>query len=134
MKKFDHYVSNLQILSRADQEDLSNEFIIGGIIDKFFVQFELAWKVLKVLLQYEGRNECESGSPRTIIKVAYSIYDFIDEDVWLGMLRARNDLAHVYDAEAAVRLTKQIISEYIPAFQALEKGIVCRYKDELEQL
>lgn len=42
MKKFDHYVSNLQVLSRADQEDLSNEFIIGGIIDKFFVQFELA--------------------------------------------------------------------------------------------
>ena len=41
MKKFDHFKSNLNVLALADQEDLTNEFIIGGIIDKFFIQFEL---------------------------------------------------------------------------------------------
>ncbi|MGI5946414.1 MAG: hypothetical protein ACOX8K_03295 [Lachnospiraceae bacterium] len=41
MKKFDHFKSNLRVLSLADKKDLSNEFILGGIIDKFFIQFEL---------------------------------------------------------------------------------------------
>lgn len=47
MKKFEHFKSNLKVLVTAENEDLSNEFIVGGIIDKFFVQFELGWKVLK---------------------------------------------------------------------------------------
>lgn len=52
MKKFEHFKSNLKVLVTAENEDLSNEFIVGGIIDKFFVQFELGWKVLKELLSY----------------------------------------------------------------------------------
>lgn len=34
MKKFENYCSDLKVLSRAGQEDLTNEFIVGGIIDK----------------------------------------------------------------------------------------------------
>ena len=44
MKKFDNFISNLEILQKAENEDLKNEFIISGIIDKFFIQFELSWK------------------------------------------------------------------------------------------
>ena len=33
-----------------------------------------------------------------ILKTAFTIYDFIDENVWLEMLRARNDMTHIYDA------------------------------------
>lgn len=51
MKKFDNFCSNLCVLSRAKDEDLENEFIVSGIIDKFFIQFELGWKVLKEVLQ-----------------------------------------------------------------------------------
>lgn len=47
MKKFDNYRKNLDVLRRSDQQDLNNEFIISGIIDKFSIQFELGWKVLK---------------------------------------------------------------------------------------
>ena len=60
MKKFDNYVSNLEILRKADSENLENEFIISGIIDKFFIQFELSWKVLKELLRYEGKSAAGS--------------------------------------------------------------------------
>ena len=90
MKKFDQYVRHLRILSRAFDEDLTNDFIVSGIIDKYYIQFELGWKVLKELLRYEGANQAATGSPREIIKTAYAYYDFIDESVWLGMLRDRN--------------------------------------------
>ena len=43
-------------------------------------------------------------------------YDFLDEEVWLSMLRDRNDMTHIYDGEAAKRLVDKIIAEYIPAF------------------
>lgn len=46
MKKFDNYRKNLDVLRRSDQQDLNNEFIISGIIDKFSIQFELGWKKL----------------------------------------------------------------------------------------
>ena len=39
-----------------------------------------------------------------ILKKAFTIFDFIDEDIWLGMLKNRNDLTHIYDALAARRL------------------------------
>ena len=49
MKKFEHFKSNLKVLVTAENEDLSNEFIVGGIIDKFFVQFELGYQIIIVL-------------------------------------------------------------------------------------
>lgn len=77
MKKFDQYVRHLRILSRAFDEDLTNDFIVSGIIDKYYIQFELGWKVLKELLRYEGANQAATGSPREIIKTAYAYYDII---------------------------------------------------------
>ena len=106
---------------------MENEFIVSGIIDKFYVQFELGWKVLKELLKYEGRAEANTGSPREIIKAAYTVYDFIDETLWLSMLRERNDTAHMYDEEAALRLVRHILRDYIPAFVRMRDEIAARY-------
>ena len=129
MKKFDHYRANLAVLSKADQQDLENEFIIGGIIAKFMIQFELGWKVLKELLQYEGRSEARSGSPREILKTAFQVYDFVDEDIWLGMLKDRNSMGHMYDGNAARRLARTIIDVYFPAFRHLEREIIEKYPE-----
>ena len=134
MKKFENYCSNLSILSAADQQDLDNEFIIGGIIDKFTIQFELGWKVLKELLRYEGRSEANSGSPREILKTAFQIFDFLDEELWLAMLKDRNSMNHVYDGQAARDLVRTILERYIPAFQLLRAAIAERYAEQLEHL
>ncbi len=134
MKKFDHFSSNLDVLSQADKEDLENAFIISGIIDKFALQFELGWKVLKELLRYEGRAVASAGSPRAVIKAAYAVYDFIDEPVWLSMLKARNNLAHIYDGEEAKRMVQTILEEYIPVFLRMRKEILRLYQSHLEEI
>lgn len=87
MRKFENYVSNLSVLETAKYEDLNNEFIVSGIIDKFTIQFELSWKVLKEFMRYEGKAIANTGSPREIIKAAYSVYPFIDEEIFLSMLK-----------------------------------------------
>ncbi len=134
MKKYENYIENLKVLSRAGDEDLENEFITSGIIDKFYVQFELGWKVLKELLQYEGANVAATGSPREILKEAYKIYDFIDEDIWLEMLNERNNTSHIYDSSAAKILVEHILEKYIPEFERLQTEIDERYRDILEIL
>ena len=130
MKKFENYVSHLRVLKQAGGENLENEFIISGIIDKFSLQFELGWKTLKELLAYEGSRAATTGSPREIIKEAYAVYPFFDGDAWLKMLRDRNDMAHIYDGPAARRLVERILTEYIPQFIKLEAEISGRC-DEL---
>lgn len=134
MKKFENYCSNLTVLSAADQQDLNNEFIIGGIIDKFTIQFELGWKVLKELLRYEGRGEANSGSLREILKTAFELYDFVDEELWLAMLKDRNSMNHIYDGQAARDLVQTILERYIPAFQLLCASIAERYAEQLKHL
>lgn len=116
MAKYENYKSQLNTLRKSPDKDLSDEFIQTGIIRKISLQFELAWKLLQKALQYDGRIEAVSGSPRAIIKAAYNSYDFIDETIWLSMLDARNEALHVYNAELANGLVNSIIGDYIPAF------------------
>lgn len=134
MKKFDNYVSHLEILSGAKDKDLSDDFIVSGIIDKFNIQFELGWKVLKRLLKYEGQMDAVSGSPRTIIRSAYSVYDFLDEEIWLRMLNARNDNSHIYDAAMAQNLVEDIINDYIPEFVKMRNEVEAMYGNLLNEL
>lgn len=134
MKKFENYKSNLKVLSKAKEEDLENEFIISGIIDKFFIQFELSWKVMKELLRYEGNSSANTGSPREIIKAAYATYDFVDERIWLSMLKERNNMTHIYDANEAKRLVTKIIEEYIPTFMRIQKEIEDKYQEIIDTL
>lgn len=134
MKKFDYYRRHLEVLKRAEQEDLYNEFIVSGIIDKFFLQFELGWKVMKALLVYEGDSVGKMGSPREIIKEAYRYFGFMDEEVWLKMLRERNDTTHIYDGEAAKALVQKILKEYIEEFEQLQEAIEKRYGNALNDI
>lgn len=131
MKKFENYVSALRSLSQAPQQDLGNDFVQSGIIDKFELQFELGWKLFKALLSYEGDPVSASGSPRDVIKTAFQYYDFMEESLWLRMLRDRNDSAHIYDADRTRRLVDSIIADYIPEFVRIEEGLISRYGDML---
>lgn len=124
---FSHFKSNLRVLELADKEDLSNEFIVRGIINKFFIQLELGEKVLKGLLDYEGQRSSANGSPRRRVKAAVTLYDFIDESIWLDMLKARNNRTQMYDTTEARRFADEILQQYIPEFQRLESGILNRY-------
>ena len=134
MKRLDNYLSALDTLREAPTQDLENEFVVGGIINKFFLQFELGWKLLKALLAYEGAPVVASGSPRDIIKAAYRYFDFIDEAQWLQMLRDRNDTTHIYNEQLAIALVDKVIKDYLPEFEHMGRSIQARYGEELDSI
>lgn len=133
MKKYDNYVSALETLKLAPEQDLDNEFVQGGVIAKFSIQFELGWKLFKELLAYEGDAAADTGSPRDVIKAAYRCYDFMDEEIWLEMLRSRNETARIYDSTATRRLVDTIIDAYIPEFVRVQEGLEARYSAMLDE-
>ena len=57
--------------------------------------------MLKELLRYEGVAVASTGSHREILKAAYRFFPCMDENIWLGMLAQRNNMAHMYDGAAA---------------------------------
>ena len=95
-------------------------------------QMNLLWVVL--LINFLCSLSWATGSPKMILKTAYTIFDFIDEDIWLGMLKSRNDLTHIYDESSARRLVGVILKDYIPAFVKMQKGIEEYYGIELENI
>lgn len=131
MKKYDNFASALATLRLSSEQDLSNEFVQGGIVAKFSLQFELSWKLMKELLRYEGDRAAATGSPREVIKAAYQYYDWLDESIWLEMLRDRNDTTHIYDAALVEKLIDSIINRYIPEFERLDAEVQKRYADIL---
>ena len=86
---------------------------------------------MKELLAYEGSSAAATGSPRGIIKEAYAVYPFFDGELWLDMLKDRNDRAHIYDGNAAGELVERILSCYIPEFIRLERELNRQYADIL---
>ena len=53
---------------------------------------------------------------------------------WLCMLKERNNTAHIYDGEAARKLTDRIITEFIPEFEELQSNIEKQYKNVLKNM
>ena len=131
MKKYENYVRAHDAFTDEPAQDLTNEYVQSGVINKFSLQFELSWKLLKALLAYEGDMIASSGSPRDIIRAAYRYYNFIDEDVWLSMLRDRNQISHIYDSNKALELIDAIINRYLPEFINLKANLDERYGDLL---
>ncbi len=119
MKKFDAFSKRLEVLLRAEKNNLRDEFYRAGVIGHFNLTFEMAWKATKETLQLYGVDVAKTGSPREILKAAYQINFLHDEKIWLDMLKNRNTVAHVYDENAAVALSEKIFVNYIPALKNL---------------
>ena len=124
MKKLDAFDKSLEVLRRAEREKAaSDEFYRSGVINKFNLTFELAWKAVREVLEIHGVSNFKTGSPREILKTAYQFNFLSDEKVWLDMLKSRNTIAHVYDETAALELANAIFDNYMAALVNLREKI-----------
>lgn len=112
INRYRSYCRSLDNLADAKGRDRSDKFILSGTVQMFNLSFDLAWKVMKdIITEYHGALEYPTGSPRETLRMANSV-GLIEDDIWLEMLRARNNLAHDYDGELAVRYFEKITSTY----------------------
>lgn len=98
-----------------------------GLITRFKLCFELAWKTLKDYLEQTG-IVFELVVPREIIKQAYAAKIITDGQVWMEMLEDRNLLTHTYDGSVFVKTLHTIKSNYLPALEQLHSFLSSRSK------
>ena len=92
-----------------------NDFEADGLIQRFEFTFELAWKLMKSYAEYQGVDKEITGS-RDAIRWAFDSGLITSSDVWMEMLKRRNDTSHTYDEETATEVVKSVKEIYFQAF------------------
>ena len=124
MKKYDNFCKALANLQEgAGLEEPYSIVEVTGITGLFSICFEQSWKLMKAAMEDQGLFQAKTGSPRTIIKMAFQCGMISDEEGWLGLLETRNVLAHTYSDEQALKAIRDIKARYLILFQQLKKEI-----------
>ena len=112
-KRWESFTRSLESLAEARERDLSDSFVLSGTSAKFSITFDLAWKVMKdILVQCYAITDFIAGSPREVLRAAYKA-ELISDDIWMEMLKVRNQLSHDYDGVIVKEYCQRIIHEYI---------------------
>lgn len=115
-KRFESFKNSLDSLTEARKRDMEDSFVLSGTSAKFSITFDLAWKVMKdILVQHYAMTGFVSGSPREVLRTAYKA-ELIEDDIWMEMLKIRNQLVHDYDGvivkEYCQRIVQNILTNY----------------------
>ncbi len=84
-----------------------------GIIQRFEYTFELAWKVLKDRMEFDGL-ELDKISPKAVVRQAFNAKYISNPDTWLKMIGDRNLMSHTYDFAKFEAIIKTIRESYLP--------------------
>ena len=120
-KSLKNYKKALIKLEEALKEQES-EIVIDGVLHRFEFTFELAWKTMKDVLEYQGVIT-KLGSPREIIQIAFKQNLIDDGEVWIEIMLSRNSLAHIYDEITSRRIYNDIREKYIKQFNDLREKL-----------
>lgn len=119
--KQENFSRALAKLHAALEKDISaDELYLDATIQRFEFCFELAWKLIKAFLDYEG---VEVNSPRSAIRKAFQTELITDAEAWLDMLEKRNLPSHTYDEETAEKIYCHVAQKYIFMLDALATAI-----------
>ncbi len=92
-----------------------HDLIKQGLIQRFEVTHELAWNVIKDYAAYQGNPEI-SGS-RDASREGFAIGLIDNGEVWMEMIKSRNETSHTYNEGTAKEIFSHIIKKYLPAFR-----------------
>ena len=122
LQRFDNFQRALLVLQRgvqlARERELS-ELEQQGLIQSFAFTHELAWNLLKDYLQHQGIENIIGSRDATRLGFQNGLIS--EGDIWMDMIRARNQSSHTYNLEQARAIVRDVIHRFAPAFGALRE-------------
>lgn len=122
-QRFENYKKALLQLNEAVEayDEKSPNIIKEGVLQRFEFTHELAWKVLKDYLEYEGHQNI-TGS-RTATRLAFNIGLIQDGQTWMDMIESRNRTVHAYDASILETEFSKVRESYNACFIQLKEKL-----------
>lgn len=112
------YKRVLEITESNRFVDELSELEIEGLVHRFKLAFELAWKVLQDLMIYKGYEL--THDPNGTLAQAFEDGMLSDHDGWRQMARARITTAHTYDEEDVKEVAHDFYNIYAPLLKELD--------------
>ena len=89
-----------------------------GLIQRFEYTHELAWKVMKDYLEYQGTTDI--GGSRDATREAFKIGLIENGEIWMDMIKSRNLTTHTYNEATAEEIFLQIVNDYSNQFSRFQ--------------
>ncbi len=114
-KALHQLASGVALLKTRPLTDLEKQ----GLIQAFEFTHELAWNVMKDYFFFQGHSNI-TGS-RDATREAFHQGVIEQGEVWMEMIKSRNQSSHTYNQVVADAIVNQIVERYTPSFQAFLK-------------
>ena len=114
-QRFDNFEKSFLLLKSGLEIEDASVVEKAGVIQFFEMTFELAWKLMKDYLIFQGY---EVKSPREAIKKSFAIDLISDGGRWLEALTDRNLTVHTYDEAQADEIYVRIRDLYYGLLEA----------------
>ena len=117
--KWEDYHRALGRLHTALEKDAdTDDMYLDATIQRFEFCFELAWKLIKAVLEYEG---IEVNSPRSCIREGWKQGLISDAEAWLEMMEKRNLSLHTYDENVAREIYHDVKEWYAALLESFDQ-------------
>ena len=120
LKAEDYHRALLRLQTALEKEADLDDMYLDATIQRFEFCFELAWKLMKAVLEYEG---IEANSPRSGIREGWKQGLISDAEAWLDMMEKRNLSSHTYDENVARDIYHEVKEQYITLLEALDQRV-----------
>ena len=121
-----------QLAENDSAEEVLDEILKEGLIQRFEYTHELAWNVLKDFLTEIGDVTIYGSKDAT--KEAFQAGLIKDGEVWMEMIKSRNKTSHTFNEEIADEIYTKILNEYYPAFLTFQQSMEGKRTDALERM
>lgn len=121
-QRLNNYTSALAQLTEAVQLGRQRELSSlekQGMIQAFEFTHELAWNVLRDYFRYQGNVQI-TGS-RDATREAFKAGLISQGDIWMEMIKSRNQTSHTYNQNTADEIVFKTINQYFPLFEELKQ-------------
>ena len=119
-QRFSNYTRAFQSLTEAvelSQKRALSSLEQQGLIQSFEFTHELAWKMLKDYLEYQGITNIVGS--RDASRFAFQNELIQDGEVWMQMIAARNQTSHTYNIKVAQAVVESILMQFYPVLNQL---------------
>ncbi|MBG0756393.1 HI0074 family nucleotidyltransferase substrate-binding subunit [Vibrio cidicii] len=121
-QRLQNLIKAQQRLKRACAQESYSELELAGLVQTFEFSFELTWKTLKDLLEFEG---FDVASPRSVFRTALEAKHLSSEqcEIMLEALIKRNLLAHTYDESNVLEAQSLILESFSPVIEQITHSL-----------